>query len=50
MHCQNDGVQEQAVQRSCGVSSGELQGMPGCLPVQPPVDCQVSFRTLETLL
>ena len=37
LHDENDGALEWAAQRGCGVSSGDIQDPPGCLPVQPDV-------------
>ena len=34
---EGDGALEQAAQRSCEVSSGDIQTPPGCSPVQPAV-------------
>ena len=38
LHCEGDGVLEQAAQGGCGIPfSGDIQDPPGCSPVQPAV-------------
>jgi len=34
---EDDGLLEHTAQRGCGISSGEIQNMPGCFNVQPTV-------------
>ena len=41
LYCESDGTLEQAAQRDCDVSSGDIQDLLGHFPVQP---------TLENLL
>ena len=37
VHSGGDGVLAEAAQGGCGLSSGDIQELPGCLPVQPAV-------------